>query len=114
LPNQDSAGATPIFLVQPLGGTSFTYRALAEELGSDQPAYAFRAAGLEPGETPYDNVTEMTARYVTKLLARQAVGPHIIGGHSSGGVIAYEIARQLIDRGLEPPLLIFIDTVSRR
>ncbi|MEU5191629.1 amino acid adenylation domain-containing protein [Streptomyces klenkii] len=103
---------TPIFMVQPIGGTVFTYQAFAQNLGSDRSVYAFRAVGLEEGEKPYESIPEMASRYVDELLAVQPEGPHIIGGHSSGGVVSYEMAHQLIERGIDTPLVVMIDTVT--
>jgi acyl transferase domain-containing protein len=105
-------GQTPIFMVQPIGGTVFTYQAFARYLGVDRPVHAFRAVGLEVGEKPYESIIEMASRYVDELLNVQPNGPHIIGGHSSGGVIAYEMAYQLIERGIDKPLVVMIDTVT--
>lgn len=107
-----TSGRTPIFMVQPIGGTVFTYQAFAKNLGTDRSVYAFRAIGLEEGEKPYESIIEMASRYVTELLEIQPTGPHIIGGHSSGGVVAYEMAHQMIDRGLGTPLIVMIDTVT--
>ncbi|MEV0368830.1 amino acid adenylation domain-containing protein [Streptomyces sp. NPDC050636] len=109
---QGNPGQTPIFMVQPIGGTVFTYQAFARHLGVDRPVHAFRAVGLEVGEKPYESITEMASRYVDELLAVQPNGPHVIGGHSSGGVVAYEMAYQLIERGIDKPLVVMIDTVT--
>ncbi|MFD2466291.1 amino acid adenylation domain-containing protein [Amycolatopsis silviterrae] len=105
-------GKAPVFLVQPVGGTVFTYQALAGHLGTDRPVHAFRAVGLEADEKPYEDIPEMAAMYVAEMLAVQPEGPHIIGGHSSGGVVAFEMANQLIERGFKRPLLVMVDTVT--
>ncbi|MFI1675879.1 amino acid adenylation domain-containing protein [Streptomyces sp. NPDC020607] len=109
---QGSTERIPIFMVQAIGGTVFSYRELAASMGPEQPMYAFRAAGLEDGEEPFDSITAMADRYTQELLSNRPAGPYIIGGHSSGGVVAYEMARQLISRGAEPPLVLMLDTVT--
>ncbi|MCY0992037.1 amino acid adenylation domain-containing protein [Nannocystis sp. ILAH1] len=105
-------GHTPLILVQPIGGTVYTYMALARELGAERPVYAFRALGLEDGEVPEGSVPEMARRYVEELLELQPEGPYLLGGHSSGGVIAYEIAGQLLARGHVVERVIQVDTVT--
>ena len=55
-------GRTPLFLVQPIGGTVYTYLPLAKQLGADTPVHAFRASGLEPGEVLYRDVPRWRAR----------------------------------------------------
>ncbi|WAS89362.1 alpha/beta fold hydrolase [Corallococcus sp. NCRR] len=105
-------GQTPLFLVQPIGGTVYTYLPLAKRLGADIPVHAFRASGLEPGEVLYRDVPEMARTYVDELLAFQPQGPFWLGGHSSGGVIAYEMAAELLRRGHAVAGVIQIDTVT--
>ncbi|WP_375743171.1 amino acid adenylation domain-containing protein [Corallococcus interemptor] len=105
-------GRAPLFLVQPIGGTVYTYLPLAKQLGADTPVHAFRASGLEPGEVLYRDVPAMARAYVDELLAFQPQGPYWLGGHSSGGVIAYEMAAELLKRGHSVAGVIQIDTVT--
>ncbi|RKH29629.1 amino acid adenylation domain-containing protein [Corallococcus praedator] len=105
-------GQVPLFFVQPIGGTVFTYMPLTRRLGPARPVYAFRASGLEPGEVLYRDVPLMARRYVDELLASHPKGPYWLGGHSSGGVIAYEMAAVLLERGHAVSGVIQIDTVT--
>ena len=72
---EGAPGRAPLVFVQPIGGTVYTYLALARALGAEQPVYAFRAAGLEDGEVPYRDVPAMAGRYVEELLDLQPEGP---------------------------------------
>ncbi|WP_167829374.1 polyketide synthase [Nocardia vulneris] len=103
---------TPLYLIQPIGGTVYTYRELAASLPPEQPVLAFRACGLEPHETIPATVPAMAARNIEDLLAARPAGPYALGGHSSGGVIAQEMARQLLDAGHDVEQVIMLDTVS--
>ena len=105
-------GRARLYLVQPIGGTVYTYLPLAKQLGADIPVHAFRALGLEPGEVPYRDVPTMARAYVEELLAFQPQGPFWLGGHSSGGVIAYEMAVHLLERGHAVAGVFQIDTVT--
>src|SRR5262249_60274780 len=40
----------------------------------------------------------------------QPTGPYVLGGYSGGGVIAFEMARRLIELGQEVALLVMFDT----
>jgi thioesterase domain-containing protein len=51
----------------------------------------------------------MAARYVAALLAVQPSGPYLLGGWSLGGIVAYEMARQLREAGETIDLLALID-----
>ncbi|RKH46569.1 non-ribosomal peptide synthetase/type I polyketide synthase [Corallococcus sicarius] len=103
---------TPLFLVQPIGGTVYTYLPLTRQLGPSRPVHAFRASGLEPGEVLYRDVPSMARRYVDELLEFQPQGPYWLGGHSSGGVVAYEMGAVLLERGHRVAGVIQIDTVT--
>ncbi|NUQ79828.1 MAG: alpha/beta fold hydrolase, partial [Polyangiaceae bacterium] len=102
----------PLFLVQPLGGTVFTYLPLARALGGGIPVYGVRASGMEEGEPILNDVPAMASRYLEEIRALQPEGPFAIGGHSAGGVIAFEMARQLEAEGEEPGLVILLDALG--
>src|SRR5205823_8443297 len=56
---------------------------------------------------------EQIARYlVNSILSYQNEGPYYIGGWSDSGVVAYETARQLMEKGHEVPLLVMFDAVN--
>ncbi|MDY7228257.1 amino acid adenylation domain-containing protein [Hyalangium sp. s54d21] len=102
--------ALPFYLVQPIGGTVYSYMNLARLLGPQQPVYAFRASGIEPGEPIHPDVPTIAAHHIAELLERQPRGPFQLGGHSSGGAVAYEMARQLHQRGLDVAPVLLLDT----
>ncbi|MFE9577003.1 amino acid adenylation domain-containing protein [Nocardia sp. NPDC006044] len=106
------ASRTPLYLVQPIGGTVYTYRELTANLPPEQPVLAFRACGLEPGETIPATITAIATRNIEELRASRPSGPYVLGGHSSGGLIAHEMARQLLDAGYEVAKVIMLDTVT--
>jgi thioesterase domain-containing protein len=60
---------------------------------------------------PYGRVKSIetvAARYITQMKALQPSGPYSLGGGCAGGVIAFEMARQLRARGEEVgPVLLF-------
>jgi amino acid adenylation domain-containing protein len=79
----------PLFLVHPVGGSVFCYTDLTRALGPDQPVYGLQA--VETGTT----LEELAAAYLEALRAVQPEGPYRLGGWSMGGVVAFEMARQL-------------------
>ncbi len=89
----------PVFFVHPLGGEVFGYRALARYLGEDQPFYGLRARGLDGQQKPLTDLQSMAAAYVTEILNVQSEGPFLLGGYSSGGIIAFEMAQQFQAQG---------------
>jgi thioesterase domain-containing protein len=70
-----------------------------------------QALGLDGQDEPHRDIAAMAADYVDKLRALQPEGPYLLGGHSFGGVIAYEMASQLVQAGQEVALLAMFDTM---
>jgi amino acid adenylation domain-containing protein len=104
----DGAGP-PAILIHPIEGTLTGYVALASLLGIDRPIWGIRAAGLEEGESSSATVEEMAARYVDAVLTMRWTAPYHLIGWSMGGLIAYEMARRLVDRGERVEFLAVID-----
>ncbi|HZI20311.1 MAG TPA: non-ribosomal peptide synthase/polyketide synthase [Pyrinomonadaceae bacterium] len=111
---QGAGAATPFFCVHPGGGGVFRYLELARHLGTDRPFHAFQAAGLDDDEEPAAGVEEMAARYVEAMRGVRPSGPYMIGGWSFGGLVAFEMSRQLEALGEEVSLLALLDTVPPR
>lgn len=85
----------PLYLVHGVGGGMFWgYSNLARHLGTEQPVYAFKSRGLD-GLPEWATIEEMAANYVADLRTHQPRGPYRLGGYCFGGVVAYEMARQL-------------------
>jgi amino acid adenylation domain-containing protein len=98
---------TPCFFVHPAGGNVLCYRGLAGKL--DRPFYGLQAPGLFGEQPPLDNVEQMGMLYREALQKAWPSGPYLLGGWSSGGMIAFEIARQLEMLGEEIERVIMVD-----
>ena len=97
----------PLFCVHPVGGEVIAYRELARRLGPEQPVY-----GLQSLDPAIQDLREMAAHYLTALREVQPEGPYRLAGWSMGGIVAYEMARQLAERGDQVEILALIDTAS--
>jgi thioesterase domain-containing protein len=91
-------------------GAPFFCFSLASELGSDQPFY-----GLEPyqfdGLSVPPTVETMAAAHLKSMRAVQPEGPYLLGGWCNGGLVAYEMARQLHAAGQTVDLLVLMDSM---
>ncbi|HWP55862.1 MAG TPA: amino acid adenylation domain-containing protein [Pyrinomonadaceae bacterium] len=110
VPIQPLGSRPPFFCVHAVGGNVLEYYDLARHLGSDQPFYAFQSRGLDGAQTPHTRIEDMAAHYVKELREFQPEGPYFIGGRSLGGMIAFEMARQLNAQGQEIGLLALLDS----
>jgi len=100
----------PFFLVHGIGGEVLSFALLAQKLGPDQPVYGVRAVGSDGVHEPLPDVERMAATYIEAVRAASPEGPYLIGGYSSGGTVALEMARQLRAHGDEVALLAIIDS----
>ncbi|HSF40925.1 MAG TPA: amino acid adenylation domain-containing protein [Thermoanaerobaculia bacterium] len=111
VPIQPLGTRTPLFCVHALGGEVLTYYRLARELGTGQPVYGLQARPLEEhAEAPQAMIEEMAAGYLEAVRSLQPAGPYLLAGYSFGGVVAFEMARQLTLAGEEVALLALLDT----
>lgn len=81
------------------------YHNLAIHLGNDQPLY-----GFEP--VPNKNIKETAAHYIKEMKEIQPNGPYFLGGYCAGGIMAYEMATQLIKQGDQIGLLALFEAYT--
>ena len=87
-------------------------RNLARELGPDQPFYAVAPHGSDGRMIP-DTVEAMAADRLGELVNIQPRGPILLGGFCNGGVVAFEMARQLERQGRRVIAVLMIDSRNR-
>jgi thioesterase domain-containing protein/acyl carrier protein len=95
----------PVYLVHGLGGEIGYFYNLPQYLHPEQPVY-----GLQAAADAYTAMEPMAAHYVREIRARQPTGPYLLGGYCLGGLVAFEMARQLVEAGESVPLLMIIDS----
>ncbi|HMD49602.1 MAG TPA: thioesterase domain-containing protein, partial [Bryobacteraceae bacterium] len=110
VPIQPEGDRAPFFCIHGLGGTVLRFNALARHMGTDRPFYGVQAQGLEGDRAFHSSVEEMAAFYIKEIRAFRPEGPYNIGGYSLGGLIAFEMARQLQADGQEVGVLALLDT----
>ncbi|MCC6937274.1 MAG: amino acid adenylation domain-containing protein [Flavobacteriales bacterium] len=107
-------------LVQPLGdrlpffcvnGDEANYF-LPKYMGNDMPFYAFFHQGEDGLPMRYTSVETIAARFIQEMKNVRPRGPYLLGGYSFGGIVAYEMACQLMEAGDEVPMLALFDTYA--
>jgi thioesterase domain-containing protein len=87
-------------------GSALLYRHLAKYLDPDQPVY-----GVESSEDVLClSMEEIASQHVSELRKKTPEGPFLLLGFSSGGIVAFEMARQLRLMNLDVPFLGILDT----
>jgi len=101
----------PLFLIHPVGGSVMAYYQLARYMRQEQPVYAIEnQVVLNPEVRLSRTLPEMAAGYIEEIQSVLPNGPYLLGGYSMGGLVAFEMGRQLMGRGQEVRFLGLIDT----
>lgn len=108
VPVTAGGGQAPLFLGHPAGGTTGVYSLLAGALGADRVVFGLERLDDVEGLGAEAGVSERAARYVAEIRKVQPAGPYRVGGWSFGGILAFEIARQLGAENVE--LVAMIDS----
>ena len=109
---QPSGSRPPLFCVHALFGSVLCFIELARALGSEQPLFGLQSIGAEGGGDPLERIEDMAVAYIEAVRTRQPRGPYHLAGYSLGGVIAYEMARQLRRQGEDVALLALFDAYT--
>jgi thioesterase domain-containing protein len=99
VPLQAGGARPPIFAVPGHSGDVFCYRALVEHLDRDQPFFGLQPPGVDGRDEPLTRIEDVAAYFGDQILAFHGAGPMVIAGYCAGGTIAFELARQLTERG---------------
>ncbi len=103
----------PIYLVHGAGLHVLMFQTLANHMDEAQPIYALQARGLNGGDKPLDRIEDIAAHYLAEIIEQNPTGPYALAGYSFGGLIAFEMAKQLRAQGKEVLMLGMFDTVVR-
>lgn len=114
VPIQPRGSRPPLFCVHGIGGNVRGYRELARLLGPDQPVYGLQAQGMDGKAPIHTRIEEMAAHYVSEIRSLRPEGPYLLEGASFGGIVAFEMARQLHAQAQEVALLALLDSHGPR
>jgi amino acid adenylation domain-containing protein len=102
----------PLYIVHGAGLNVLLFNAVAMGLSPDQPVYGLQAKGLNGVDEPFCKIEDMAAHYIEAIMRQNPDGPYALAGFSFGGIIAWEMARQLEVLGKEVKMLAVFDTYA--
>jgi thioesterase domain-containing protein/acyl carrier protein len=107
---QPQGTRAPLFFVHAVGGQVMSYVELSRELGLEQPFYGLQSPPADFFPSSDAGITRMATLYIREIRTVQPHGPYLLGGWSMGGLVAWEMAQQLVKQGETIKLLVLIDT----
>ncbi|MFD6280074.1 amino acid adenylation domain-containing protein [Streptomyces sp. NPDC060209] len=109
VPVRTTGEAVPLVFAHPVGGDVLCYVELSRALGEEQPFYALQSPDHD-GAAP--TLGELVHGYADALVREVASDRYRLGGWSMGGVLALELARELIARGHTVDLVAAVDVLE--
>ena len=110
------AGGTrpPLYVASGLDGHVLGYHKMALHLSEDQPVFGLVPRGVDRPASYNASVEEMASYYVKAIRKHQPEGPYRVVGHSFGGIVAFEVAQQIMSEGDVVDFLGMFDTIERQ
>jgi amino acid adenylation domain-containing protein len=105
VPIKPDGSKVPLYIVHGNGSTAFKFINFAQQLDQDQPVFGLQAIGIDGFAEPLDNIKDIAASYVSEIIAHNPNGPYALSGYSFGGVMAFEMAQQLVAMGKKVTML---------
>jgi thioesterase domain-containing protein/acyl carrier protein len=102
----------PLFLVHDGDGEVLLYRNLALRLSAEHAVYGLQPRAAHGQPLAATRIPEMAAYHIERIRAIEPQGPYLLGGMCAGGVIAYEMARQLQASGQQVALVALLDAAE--
>lgn len=99
----------PLVFVHNIYGEVLVYRAITRRLLPEFQVDTLAAPIADGSYRHFQSVEELAAGYVRRVLTDHPAGPCLLLGHSVGGLLAFEMARQLEGAGREVPFLGLLD-----
>ena len=108
---QLKAGSEPlVFIAHGLGGSAMDFFQIVKNIRSASAIYGMQAKGIDGVEEPLDRIEDMARYSLDGVKQLQPAGPYHLIGFSLGGLVALEMAQQLIAQGEKIGLLAMLDS----
>ncbi len=104
----------PIYIVCGAGGTSLRFRNFSEMMDEDQPVYILQPPiDIDTKNFP-TSIEDIARVFIEEIFTMNPDGPYILAGHCVGGIIAFEMAKQLKVMNKSVHKLVMFDTIIRK
>jgi amino acid adenylation domain-containing protein len=103
-----------IFCIPGAGAGVACFLSLAQAFGPGFDVYGTQPRGLDCARVPHSTVGAAATFYLEAIRKLRLAGPYRLLGHSFGGWVAAEMARQLREQGEEVATVVVLDSEAPR
>ncbi|MGD2184365.1 amino acid adenylation domain-containing protein [Lusitaniella coriacea] len=107
-----SGSKKPLFCIHSSTGSGSSFIEMARYFDPERPLYALQSRGLDGELSPLLTIEEMADAYIKAIRIVQPESPYYLCGWSMGGIVAFEMARQLLHNNLKVEFLGLIDIMA--
>lgn len=101
IPMKKEGDKEPFFIISDGRGRLFVYKHLRRHFACNRPLYGLQVHDINAYVSSGASIETLAANYIEAIRTVQPHGPYHLGGFCMGGIIAYEMARQLEAAGQE-------------
>ncbi len=110
VPVKPYGSKVPLYIVHGDGLHVMVFNSMTKNMDLDQPVFGLQPRGMNGMDDPDESMEAIAAYYISEIRKHDPDGPYCLAGYSFGGIVAFEMARQLEKEGRELKLLAMFDT----
>jgi len=110
VPIKPQGNKAPLFIVHGAGLNVLNFINLSKHFDPDQPIYGIQGTKPKGFDGWYESIEAMAAHYIDAIIKVNPKGPYALAGFSFGGIVAFEMTRQLKAQGKKVSLTALLDS----
>lgn len=110
VPVKASGSKPPLYIVHGDGLNVMVFNSIPKYMDAEQPVFGLQPKGLNGIDEPDESMEQIASYYIEGILKHNPNGPYFLAGYSFGGIVAFEMARQLQQSGREVKMIAMFDT----
>jgi acetoacetyl-CoA synthetase len=104
----------PVFITHGMGGNVMDFFQVVKHMRTPHAVYGMQAKGLDGAEEPFDRIEDMAQFFLDAIKEMQPHGPYLLIGYSLGGLVAFEMAQRLVEKGEKVAFLALLESYPHR
>lgn len=110
VPIKSNGNKIPLFIVHGAGLNVLNFINLSKHFDDEQPIYGIQGTKQKGFDGWYESIEAMAAHYINAIVKVNPKGPYALAGFSFGGIVAFEMTRQLREQGKKVSLTALLDS----